>query len=88
MGCCKPDYQTGSHDAQVVNCITNDVYHHAHHAQITVVVAAMSMAVTAQVFTVMLFEINMFVVMMLSHVSSTPLTDLVELIGLTFVLES
>jgi hypothetical protein len=47
MGCCEPDNQTGRHDAQVIYCIADDVEHHSHHTQITVVVATMIMAVAA-----------------------------------------
>lgn len=47
MGCREPDNQTCGHDAQVIDCIADDVDHHSHHAQITVVVTTMTMAMAA-----------------------------------------
>ena len=47
MGCSEPDDQTGRHYTQVIDCVADNVDHYSHHAQITVVVAAMTMAVAA-----------------------------------------
>jgi hypothetical protein len=32
MGCSEPDSETRCHDAQIIDCIADNVDHHSHHA--------------------------------------------------------
>ena len=76
MGCCQPDDQTSSHDTYVVDCIANDMDHDSHHSEVTMVVPTMAVSMTvtvtvtmARICTVMFFQMQMLVVMMLGSVS-------------------
>jgi hypothetical protein len=57
MGCGKPDGEAGSHDAQIVDRIADDMDQDTHHSKIAMVMAmTVPMAVTAGVGTVMFLE--------------------------------